>query len=186
MFFNFKKTEHYDLKVFIWLYIVCINLVLFLLEEPLAALGFKSWPFWLVNICFFLIEEKDLKKKLVHITFGAIFGCILACLTILSFVSIFAPMGHVGLFVPVAITLALVILVGPFCPAFFNSVTFLYFVVSTIIAKEAVSRVVTNSVCAVVGTVVVNLGCVLIISLYTKSKIKKAKAAAAAAAAAKE
>ena len=129
MFFNFKKPDHYDLKAYIWMFIVALNLIIMVLEEPLAELGYRGWAFWLVNISFFLMEEPNIKKKLLSICIGAIVGCLLAYGTITLYASVLMPVtGHLGLIIPVAISLALVILVGPFMPVFFNTVTFLYFV----------------------------------------------------------
>lgn len=175
MFFNFKKPDHYDLKAYIWMFIVALNLIIMVLEEPLAELGYRGWAFWLVNISFFLMEEPNIKKKLLSICIGAIVGCLLAYGTITLYASVLMPVtGHLGLIIPVAISLALVILVGPFMPVFFNTGTFLYFVCSLIVSTDAVSNVGANICFAIAGTIIINCGCLLLISQYRKAKACKA------------
>lgn len=175
MFFKFRRPDHYDLKVYIWIFIVAMNLIIMLLEEPLAGLGYRGWAFWLVNISFFLMEEPNIKKKLLSICIGAIVGCLLAYGTIMLYAGVLMPAtGHIGLIIPVGLSLALVILIGPFMPVFFNSITFLYFVCSLIVSADAVSNVGANICFAVAGSIILNGGCLLIITSYRKAKARKA------------
>lgn len=181
-FVNFSKPQNYSLKVYIWLLIIVLNVIINLLEEPLAALGYRSWAFWLVNISFFLMEHEETKTRIIKICVGACTGCILAYFTILLYATVLAPiMGHIGLLIPIAVALALVVLAGPFFPAFFNSVTFMYFLCSTIVASEAVSNVWTNCAWAIAGSLIINCSVVAIVKKYTKAKMTKAAAASAAA-----
>ncbi|MBR0161342.1 MAG: hypothetical protein IJQ02_08705 [Oscillospiraceae bacterium] len=173
MFFNFKKPEHYGLKVFIWIFIVAMNLIVMILDEPLKEIGYRGWAFWLVNISFFLMEEPDLKKKIVSIVCGAVTGCILAYLTLKLYTGYLTGLGHIGLIIPVGLSLALVILCGPFFPAFFNTVTFMYFLAALIVPADAVTNVWTNCMWAILGAIIVNGGCILIIKQYRKAQIKK-------------
>lgn len=183
LLFNFEKPANYSLKVFIWLFIIAINVVINLLEEPLAGLNYRGWAFWLVNISFFLMEhESSYIKRIIKIALGACTGCLLAFGTIALYANVLAPvMGHVGLLIPIAISLAFVILAGPFFPALFNGVTFMYFVCSSIVAAEAATNVFSNCGWALAGSLIMNGGCFLIITAFTKHKMKKAMAAAAAA-----
>lgn len=180
-FFNFEKPANYSMKVYIWLYIILLNIIINLLEEPLAELSYRSWAFWLVNVSFFLMEHEEAKVRIVKICLGACTGCLLAYFTVSVYAHTLAPiMGHVGLLIPIIISLALVVLAGPFFPAFFNSVTFMYYLCSTIVSSEAITNVGTNCAWIVVSTLITNCMCYLIVKTYKKHMMKKAAAAAAA------
>lgn len=181
LFFNFSKPENYIVKVYIFIWIVLWNVLLHVFEEPLHHVGFASWAFWLANISFFLLEHESTPERIVKPLVGGVVGSILGYITILSHVAFFAPkFGPLGVLIPIVIWLVLIVLLGGFFPAFFNSVAFMYLVVSTIVPETAITNVAGNCVSVIAGSVIMNLGCVLIIHLYTQSLIKKAKAAAAA------
>lgn len=173
-FFNTNKPAHLGMLVGIFVYIVLLNVITNVFAVPLEELGYTSWAFFLVNIAYFLLGEEVVSKKFTTVLVGSVTGCILAYLTMQVFLLIMPSTGSHGVLIPIAASLFLVIIVGPFMPAFFNTVTFLYFLASLISPETAITNVVPNICFAVAGCIIANGGCQLIINLYTKHAMKKA------------
>ena len=177
-FFNTDRPPHLAMLAFIFLYIVFLNLLTTVFSVQLEELGYRSWSFFLVNIAFFLMGEENFAKKFTSVLLGSVVGCLLAYLTMVVFMAIMPSTGEIGIIIPIAASLFLVIIVGPFMPAFFNTVTFLYFLASLITPEDGVANLGANICFAIAGCVIANGGCQLIINLYTKHAMKKAAAQA--------
>lgn len=54
--------------ILIWI-LIC-NIIIHINSIWLSELGFTNWAFFLINILFFLLEEKNIKKKSIFILAG--------------------------------------------------------------------------------------------------------------------
>ena len=77
------------------------------------------------------------------------------------------------------IAIAALILLHPYLPMFFNNVGFCYFIISLINSKETISSLPSNLLSLLLGSIILNLGCSALLTLYINNKKKKAIAAAA-------
>lgn len=171
MFFNFHKPEKFKMELCIFLFISLANIVMVSFAVPLSKIGYRTWAFFFVNISYFMLHEADMKRKFCKLAFGATFGCLLAFMTEWLSINVLHHMfGHYGIILPITFSLACVILVGPIMPMFFNAVTFLYFAASLIVGADAIGNVGPNILFALLGVLVLDGGCYLIIRHFEKKK----------------
>ena len=122
-----KKTVIEKGRFWIFVWVAAVNTLMILLGRTVAAVGYRSWSFFLCNILYFAMSEGEPRKKLVKLALGSAAGCAFAALTVLVSGWLEPGMGEAAAIVPVVVTLALVILAEPLLPSVFNSAAFLYY-----------------------------------------------------------
>ena len=139
-----------------------------------------NWSFFISVTIFFMQEELSYKDRFLHTLFGGAVGLLIAAGVVKGCVAL---MG-VGLSHFAAISILLVIAIGalillhPYLPMFFNNVGFCYFIISLINSKETISSLPSNLLSLLLGSIILNLGCSALLTLYINNKKKKAVAAA--------
>ena len=75
--------------------------------------------------------------------------------------------------IPLFIFVAMLVLLNPYLPMFFNNVGFCYFIIALIDAETAVANLPKYLFSLLLGSVILNLGCSGLLALYTKAVSKK-------------
>lgn len=156
--------------IFVW--VAAVNALMILLGRTVAAVGYRSWSFFLCNILYFAMSEGEPRKKLVKLALGSAAGCAFAALTVLASGWLEPGMGEAAAIVPVVVTLALVILAEPLLPSVFNSAAFLYYTAALIVPQEAAANCGWNILWAELGVLVVIGGCQLVVRLCTPKEAR--------------
>ena len=141
-----------------------------------------NWPFFMSVIVFFLREHLSYKERFCHTLFGGAFGIVFAAGVIFTY-SKLAGAGITKLAaicIPLAIVLFILIVLEPIFPIFFNNIGLAYFVVALVNNTTAVHNMPSYLVSLVLGSIILNLGSIAILKVYTGTIAKKAKAKAAA------
>ena len=154
--------------VLIWI-LIC-NIIIHINSSWLAALGFTNWAFFLVNILFFLLEEKNIKKKFVFVLAGSAVGIIVAGL----FSKCFILLNNTGaseficFLIPLVLSLGMIIVLHPIWPEFFNGCGFAYFMVALIDPLSAWSCMPQYLFSMAAGHIVLNIVALIIIRLVVR------------------
>ncbi len=140
-----------------------------------------SWAFFISVTIFFMQEELTYKARFWHTLVGGSVGLLLAAGMIFTY-SKLAGAGlnaTAAIIIPLLTAITLLIMLNPYLPVFFNNVGFCYFIIALIDSSSAVSRLPYYLLSLLLGSLILNLGCSGLLSLYTKSMKKKAVTAAA-------
>ena len=154
--------------ILIWI-LIC-NIIIHINSIWLSELGFTNWAFFLINILFFLLEEKNIKKKSIFILAGSAVGIVVAGLFCKFFV-LFHDMGaaeFLCFLVPIGLSLGIIIVLHPIWPVFFNGCGFAYFMVALIDPLSAWSCIPEYLFSMAAGHIVLNIGALIIIRLGGK------------------
>lgn len=139
-----------------------------------------SWAFFISITIFFMQEELTYKARFWHTLIGGSVGLLMAAGLVFIF-SILAKSGvhpTVSTLIPIFIFVAMLILLNPYLPMFFNNVGFCYFIIALIDAESAVAKLPQYLLSLLLGSIILNLGCSGLLALYTKAMTKKAMAKA--------
>lgn len=139
-----------------------------------------SWAFFISITIFFMQEELTYKARFWHTLVGGSVGLLMAAGLVFIF-SILAKSGvhpTVSTLIPIFIFVAMLILLNPYLPMFFNNVGFCYFIIALIDAESAVAKLPQYLLSLLLGSIILNLGCSGLLALYTKAMTKKAMAKA--------
>lgn len=177
------------LQVVVCIWIILCNLTVNLLDLPAKGIHYANWAFFMINILFFLVGEPDMKKRYIQVLVGSLMGILLAGFTTLILALLWSEQGMGGtlsfvpsLMVPLASSLAILIILHPVCPTLFNNCGFVYYLVALTIMENEVwggnplSNIPAYAFSAIAGHIIVNGGSLLIIGALTKYFAQKATA----------
>ncbi len=166
------------LIVFAW--IILWNLIYQIIHGAWHDMPIANWAFFISVTIFFMQEELTYKARFVHTLVGGAVGLLLAA----GLVVVYAALAKAGvaalaaIMIPLVVCIAALILLHPYLPVFFNNVGFCYFIIALIDAETAVSKLPIYLLSLLCGSIILNLGCSALLSLYMKSAKKKAAKAA--------
>lgn len=137
-----------------------------------------SWAFFITITIFFMQEELTYKARFWYTLIGGAVGLLLAAgLVIVFTVLLKGGVPSLGAtLIPLFIFVAMLILLNPYLPMFFNNVGFCYFIIALIDAETAVANLPKYLFSLLLGSLILNLGCSGLLALYTKAMTKKAMA----------
>lgn len=146
-----------------------------------------NWAFFSVVTLFFMQEELTYKERFLHTLVGGTVGCLLAAG--IGFAVTLLMKNGVGyaaaVSIPLVTVIAMLILLNPYMPVVFNNVGFIALIFSFVESDKVVSSLPSYILSIFLGSVILNLGCTVLINQYTKIATKKAIAKMKAAEAAK-
>lgn len=161
--------------VFLWI-LIC-NLLTHIFHEQISFGGthFINWSFFLSVTFYFLLHEVEPKKRILHVLCGGAVGVALGCMMVYGTTVLVKAGLHKNLAFGILITIALasLILLNPIAPMFFNNVGFGYLIVSTITSSETLHNAPSTLLWLVIGTVVLNVVCCVIVTKLPKLLMKK-------------
>ena len=126
-----------------------------------------SWLVFLSNIMLFTMEG-DIKDRFLSVELGGLVGMVL---TVLAMLAIAALTPVLGLLLPLAVVLFILIILHPYAPKVLNNVGFAYLTVACIDAETFAANLPRFFFVYIVGSLVFNGVCILL--------MKPAKALAA-------
>lgn len=130
-----------------------------------------SWLIFLSNIMMFTLEG-DVKDRFVTVELGGLVGLILTVIALLSITALTPVLGgFFGFLIPLAVVLFILIILHPYAPKVLNNVGFAYLTVACIDAETFAANLPRFFFVYIVGSLVFNGVCILL--------MKPAKALAA-------
>lgn len=121
-----------------------------------------SWLIFLSNIMLFTMEG-DIKDRLISVELGGLVGLILTVAALLAITALTPILGDFfGFLLPLAVVLFILIILHPYAPKVLNNVGFAYLTVACIDANAFADHLVQFFVTFIVGSVLFNVGCVLL------------------------
>lgn len=165
--------------VFLW---IMLWNVIFQLVHPLMhdwTLSVQNWAFFISVTIFFMQEELTPKQRFWHTLIGGTVGLLLAAglLTGVGFLEKIGLTGIPAICIMLAVAIAMLILLHPYMPMFFNNVGFCYFIISLIDPTKTIKMLPSNLFSLVLGSICLNLGVIGVLTLLKKAKAKKAGSA---------
>ena len=148
-----------------------------------GSIKIVAWAFFITITVFFMQEELSNKDRFFTTMFGGAVGVLLGA-GVIEGTKLLAGAGLNATFalcIFLAIAIAMLIMLPPYMPYFFNNVGFCYFIiyfVFTEISEEElaeISVVPSLLVSLVLGSIIMNLGCMLVLKIYENCKKKSAK-----------
>ena len=137
-----------------------------------------SWLVFLSNVMLFTLEG-DIKERFVTVEVGGLVGLILTVLAMLAIAALTPVIGGLfGLLIPLAVVLVILIILHPYAPKVLNNVGFAYLTVACIDAETFAANLPLFFFVYIVGSLVFNGVCVLMM----KPAMALAKKSAAGAA----
>ncbi len=137
-----------------------------------------NWAFFASITLFFMQEELTYKERFWYTLVGGNVGLLLAAGVIVNS----KVMAGFGLDHTVAVTMSLLacvavlILANPYLPMVFNNVGFIYFIASFVKTDEVVTKLPSHMLSLLLGSVILNIGCSVLLNAY-KKKLSKNSAA---------
>lgn len=173
------------LIVFIW--IAIWNIIYQFVHDAWHDMPIVNWAFFISVTIFFMQEELTYKQRFWHTLVGGAVGLLLAAgVSILARQLMGFGLSHaIAVSIPLLVVIAMLILLHPYLPLFFNNVGFCYLIIAFIESGKIVEQLPNYLLSLLLGSICLNLGCSVLIGFYTKQRKKKAMAAAQAQTAAK-
>lgn len=166
------------LIVFIW--IAIWNIAYQLLHDIWHdwSIQVVNWSFFASVTLFFMQEELTYKERFWHTLVGGNVGLLLAAGVIICSKALGGlGLGHTAaVTIPLLICVAILILANPYLPMVFNNVGFIYFIVSFVKTDEVITKLPSNMLSLILGSVILNLGCAVLLNAYKKKLSQKASA----------
>ncbi len=135
-----------------------------------------NWAFFASVTLFFMQEELTYKERFWYTLVGGSIGLIIAagvssgCKALMGF-----GLDHtLAVILMLLVAVAVLILANPYLPMIFNNVGFIYFIVSFVQTDKIVTNLPSHLVSLLAGSVILNLGCSVLLTAYKKSLSKKA------------
>ncbi|MGN1418794.1 MAG: hypothetical protein ACI4W6_05645 [Acutalibacteraceae bacterium] len=176
------------LIVFAW--IILWNIIYQACHDILTSGNIQviNWSFFISVTIFFMQEELSYKERFWHTLIGGSVGLLIAAGVVAGCKALMGiGFTHfVAICILLVVAIGLLILLHPYLPMFFNNVGFCYFIISLINSQETISSLPSNLLSLALGSIILNLGCSLLLTLYINNKKKKASEKAKETAAAKE
>ena len=180
-FFNKPKKAKLMGLLLVFCWIILWNVIYQLLHAKgwthIGGLEIVNWSFFISVTIFFMQEELSYKERFLTTLLGGAVGLLIAAGVVKGTVLLMgAGASHaLGVSVMLIIAIAALILLQPVLPYLFNNVGFCYFIISLISSKETIANLPSNLFSLLLGSLILNLGCSLILNLYKKAMMKKAK-----------
>lgn len=140
------------------------------------SLGVENWAFFAAVTLFFMQEELTYKDRFWHTLCGGTVGLLLAG-GVVATVHLLMGKGldhATAASIPLVIVVAALILLHPVIPLFFNNVGFIYLIVAFVKSDVMLENLPTYIFSLLLGSLVLNLGCSVIITSFMKGVQKKA------------
>lgn len=167
------------LIVFVW--IAIWNIVYQLLHGVWHdwSIQIVNWAFFASVTLFFMQEELSYKERFWYTLVGGSVGLLLAagvsvgCKFLMQL-----GLGHtVAVAIPLLIAIAVLILANPYLPMVFNNVGFIYLIVSFVETDKIITNLPSHLVSLLLGSIILNIGCSILLTIYRKKLAKKAQKA---------
>ena len=154
---------YFRLMLLVWILIV---------NSILHVVGFEySWLIFLSNIMLFTMEG-DIKDRFVSVELGGLVGMVFTVIALLAITFLTPVLGSLfGFLIPLAVVLFVLIILHPYAPKVLNNVGFAYLTVACIDAETFAANLPRFFFVYIVGSLVFNGVCILL--------MKPAKALAA-------
>jgi hypothetical protein len=137
-----------------------------------------SWLVFLSNIMLFTMEG-DIKDRFISVELGGLVGMVLTVLAMLA-IGALTPVlgGMLGLLLPLGVVLFILIILHPYAPKVLNNVGFAYLTVACIDSATFAANLPLFFGVYIVGSLVFNGGCVLLMkpARYLAARSVKADA----------
>lgn len=140
------------------------------------SLGVENWAFFAAVTLFFMQEELTYKDRFWHTLCGGTVGLLLAG-GVVATVHLLMGKGldhATAASIPLVIVVAALILLHPVIPLFFNNVGFIYLIVAFVKSDVMLENLPTYIFSLLLGSLILNLGCSVIITSFMKGVQKKA------------
>lgn len=157
-------------------FLLCFRLMLLvwilIVNAILHVVGFEySWLIFLSNIMLFTMEG-DIKDRFVSVELGGLVGMVFTVIALLAITFLTPVLGSFfGFLIPLAVVLFVLIILHPYAPKVLNNVGFAYLTVACIDAETFAANLPRFFFVYIVGSLVFNGVCLLL--------MKPAKALAA-------
>ena len=127
------------------------------------AIGFQySWLVFLGNIMLFTMEG-DIRERFVSVELGGLVGMVLTVLAMLAIAALTPVLGGMlGLLIPLAVVLFILIILHPYAPRVLNNVGFAYLTVACIDSATFAANLPLFFGVYIAGSLVFNGVCVLL------------------------
>lgn len=163
------------LLVFAW---ICVcNVIFQILHHSWHDMPIANWAFFLSVTVFFMQEELKPRDRFLYTLVGGSVGLLLGAGIIMG-TKLFVGWGlqsTMATCICLIVAIGLLILLNPIIPMFFNNVGFCYFIVSLFDSSKTVAALPKHLLSLLMGSLILNLGCIVILKAYKKIKAKKAK-----------
>ncbi len=168
-----KFLLYFRLALVVW--IVIVNAVL-------HAINFEyGWLIFISNIMLFTMEG-DIKERLISVELGGLVGLVFTVLALLAITALTPVIGSMaGFLIPLTIVLFVLIVVHPYAPKVFNNVGFAYLTCACIDTTAFASHMALFFGTFIVGSIVFNGVCILLMKPMKSLAVKSVKKASAAA-----
>lgn len=165
------------LIVFAW--IAIWNIIYQLVHDAWHDMPIVNWAFFISVTIFFMQEELTYKQRFWHTLVGGSVGLFLAAgVSVIAKQLMGFGLSHaIAVCIPLLVVIAMLILLHPYIPLFFNNVGFCYLIIAFIESSTITQQLPVYLLSLVLGSVILNLGCSVLIGFYTKQRQKKAMAA---------
>lgn len=164
--------------VFLW--IVLWNIIYQLIHPYLhdSPLMIENWAFFISVTIFFMQEELTPKQRFWHTLVGGAVGLLLAAGVVIGCTKLMAlGLSHtLSICILLIAAIAMLILLHPYMPMFFNNVGFCYFIVSLIDSSKTVEKLPDHLVSLLLGSIFLNLGVIGVLHILKTVKAKKSSA----------
>ena len=161
--------------VFLW--IVLWNIIYQLIHPHLhdSPLMIENWAFFISVTIFFMQEELTAKQRFWHTLIGGAVGLLLAAGVVLGCKQLMAlGLSHtLSICILLIAAIAMLILLHPYMPVFFNNVGFCYFIVSFVDSSKTVEKLPDHLISLLLGSIFLNLGVIGILHILKTVKTKK-------------
>lgn len=139
-------------------------------------IGFDySWLVFLSNIMLFTMEG-DIKERFISVELGGLVGMVLTVCAMLAIAALTPIVGDLlGLLLPLAVVLVILIILHPYAPKVLNNVGFAYLTVACVDTEAFVSNLPLFFFVYIVGSLVFNGGCILLMKPAKALAVKSVK-----------
>lgn len=135
-----------------------------------------SWLIFISNIMMFTLEG-DIKDRFISVEVGGLVGLLLTVAALLAITALTPILGEMaGFLIPLAVVLFVLIVLHPYVPKVLNNVGFAYLTCACIDTAAFASHIGLFIGTFVVGSLLFNGGCLLIMNVVKKMVFKPEKA----------
>jgi len=139
----------------------------------LASMNFSyGWLIFISNIMMFTMEG-DIKDRLISVELGGLAGLALTVFALFAISALTPVLGSMaGFILPLAAVLLILIVLHPYAPKVLNNVGFAYLTCATIDTKAFSGHIGTFFISFIVGSVVFNVVCILLMKPMKKLAVR--------------
>lgn len=141
-----------------------------------SSIQIVNWAFFVTVTLFFMQEDLTYKQRFWHTLIGGAVGLLLsAFIAVVCTVLMQNGLSYLtSVSIPLVLVLAMLILLNPYLPAVFNNVGFVYMIAGFIETDKLIPMLPSYLLSLLLGSIILNLGCSLLLNIYTKTMTKKA------------